>query len=121
MYMCTSKFPLLPQFDFMNKMSIQSSKLIDQSHRYRRLQAACREPAGSYDKTTQTDICFEHKTHYILIRALYNRTVVFWHISSIPPMILQSQISCNNPTFYIAAIFVKYCYTTGSWLLSLMS
>ena len=36
---------------------------------------------------------------------------------NIPPMISQSQISCNTPTFYIAAIFVKYCYTTGSWLL----
>ena len=27
-------------------------------------------------------------------------------------MISQSQISCDTPTFYIAAIFVKYCYTT---------
>ena len=33
----------------------------DQSHRYGRPQAACREPAGSYDKTTRTAICFEHK------------------------------------------------------------
>ena len=90
---------------------------IDQSHRYGRPQA-CREPAGSYDKTTRTAICFEHKTQYLLIRAQYTRTVVFWHISNIPPMISQSQISCNIPTFYIAAIFVKYCYTTGSWLLS---
>ena len=91
--------------------------VIDQSHRYGRPQAACREPAGSYDKTTQTAICFEHKTQYILISAPYTRIVVFWHISNIPPMVLQSQISCNTPTFYIAAIFVKYCYTTGSWLL----
>ena len=101
---------------------------IDQSHRYGRLQAACREPAGSYDNITQTAICFEHKTQYLLIRALYTRIVVFWHISNIPtppppptphppPMISQSQISCYTPTFYIAAIFVKYCYTTGSWLL----
>ena len=96
---------------------------IDQSHRYGRPQAACREPAGSYDKTTRTAICFEHKTQYLLIRAPYTRIVVFWHISNIPPpppppMISQSQISCNTPTFYIAAIFVKYCYrpTTGSWL-----
>ena len=93
-------------------------------------QAACREPAGSYDKTTRTAICFEHKTQYLLIRAPYTSIVVFWHISNIPPpppppppppMISQSQISCNTPTFYIAAIFVKYCYTTGSWLLQLMS
>ena len=90
---------------------------IDQSHRYGRHQAACREPAGSYDKTTRTAICFEHKTQYLLIRAPYTRIVVFWHISNIPPMISQSHNSCNIHTFYIAAIFVKYCYTTRSWLL----
>ena len=94
-----------------------SHKPIDQSHRYGRHQAACREPAGSYDKTTRTAICFEHKTQYLLIRAPYTRIVVFWPISNIPPMISQSQISCNTHTFYIAAISVKYCYTTGSWLL----
>ena len=91
--------------------------LIDQSHRYRRPQAACREPAGSYDKTTRTAMCFEHKTQYLLIRALCTHIVVFWHISNMPPMISQSQISCNTPTLYIAAIFVRFCYTTGSWLL----
>ena len=90
---------------------------IDQSHRYGRTRAACREPAGSYDKTTRTAICFEHKTQYLLIRAPYTRSVVYWHISNIPPMISLSQISCNTPTFYIAEIFVKYCYTTGSCLL----
>ena len=87
------------------------------AHRYGRPQAACREPAGGYDKTTRTAICFEQKTQYLLIHAPYTRIVVFWHMSNIPPMILQSQISCNTPTFYIAAIFVEYCYTTGSWLL----
>ena len=45
---------------------------IDQSHRYGRPQAACREPAGSYDKTTRTAICFEHKTQYLFIRAPYS-------------------------------------------------
>ena len=90
---------------------------IDQSHRYGRHQAACREPAGSYDKTTRSAICFEHKTQYLLISAPYTRIVAFGHISNIPPMISQSQISCNTPTFYIAPIFVKYCYITGSWLL----
>ena len=90
---------------------------IEQSHRYGRHQADCREPAGSYDKSTRTAICFEHKTQYLLIRAPYARIVIFWHISNIPPMISHSQISCNTPTFYIAAIFVKYCYTTGNWLL----
>ena len=93
---------------------------IDQSHRYgrhRHDRAACRDPVGSYDKTTRTAICFEHKAQYLLIRAPYTRIVVFWHISNIPPMISQSQISCNTPTFYITVIFVKYCFTTGSWLL----
>ena len=60
-------------------------KLIDQSHRYGRHQAARREPAGSYDKTTRTAICFEHKTQYLLICAPYTRIVVFWHIRNIPP------------------------------------
>ena len=48
---------------------------------------ACREPAGSYDKTTRTPICFEHKKkpQYLLIRVPYTRIVVFWHISNIPP------------------------------------
>ena len=92
---------------------------IDQSHRYGCHQVACREPVGSYDKTTWTAIaiCFEHKTQYLLICAPYTRIVVFWHISNMSPMISQSQISCNTPTFYTATIFVKYCYTTNSWLL----
>ena len=29
-----------------------------------RHKAACCEPAGSYDKTTRTAVCFEHKTQY---------------------------------------------------------
>ena len=94
-----------------------SDQQIDQSHRYGHHQAACRETAGSYDKTSRTAICFEHKTQYLLICVPYTRIVVFWHISNIPPMISQSQISCNTPTLYITAIFVRYCYTTGSWLL----
>ena len=60
-------------------------RVIDQSHRYGRSQPACRKPAGSYDKTTRTAMCFEHKTQYILIRAPYTHIVVFWHISNIPP------------------------------------
>ena len=76
-----------------------STTATDQSHRYGRHQAACREPAGSYDKFTRTVICFEHKTQYLLIRAPYTRILVFSHISNIPPMISQSQISCNTPTF----------------------
>ena len=98
-------------------LAVSTSWPIDQSHRYGHPHASCREPAGSFDKTTRTAICFEHKTQYLLIRAPYTRIVVCWHISNINPMISQCQISCNTPTFYIAAIFVKYCYTTGSWLL----
>ena len=103
--------------EFLKITSPSMACAIDQSHRYGCPQAACREPAGSYDKTTRSAICFEHKTQYLLIRAPYTRIVVFWHINNIPPMISQSQISCNTPTFYIAAIFVKYCHTTGIWLL----
>ena len=95
----------------------ETQQSIDQSHRYGRPRAPCREPAGSCVKTTRTAICFEHKTQYLLIRAPHTRIVVFWHISNKPPMISQSQINCNTHTFYIAAIFAKYCYTTGSWLL----
>ena len=70
---------------------------IDPSHRCGHPQAACREPAGNYDKTTRAAICFEHKTQYLLIHAPYTRIVVFWHISNISSMISQSQISCNTP------------------------
>ena len=78
------------------RMKIIRCNWIDQSHRYGRPQAACREPARSYDKTTRSAICFDHKTQYLLNRAPYTRLVVFWHISNIPPMISQSQISCNT-------------------------
>ena len=32
-----------------------------------------------------------------------------------PPMISESQTCCNTATFCMAAIFVKYCNTTGSY------
>ena len=103
------ELPSIPIPELLGIRIAKSGIGIDQSHRYGRHQAACREPVGSYDKTTRTAICFEPKTQYILMRAPYTRIVVFWHISNIPPMISQSQISCNTPTLYIAA--------TGSWLL----
>ena len=56
---------------------------------------------------------FEHKTQYLLIRAPYTCIVVFWRISNTPPMVSQSQITRNTPTFCIAAIFVKYRYTAA--------
>ena len=73
--------------------------LIDQSHRCGHRQAACREPAGSYDKTTRTAICFEHKTQYLLIRAPYTHIVVFWHISKIAPMIGRVKLVVIPPCF----------------------
>ena len=72
---------------------------IDQSHRYGPPQLACREPAGSYDKTTRTAICFEHKTQYILIHAPYTRIVVFWHINNIPPWFRRVKLVVIPPRF----------------------
>ena len=93
--------------DFCNYITIFVINIMDQSHRYGLPQASCREPAGSYDKTTRTAIRFEHKTQYLLIRVPFTRIVVFWHITNLPPppppppppMISQSQISCNTPRF----------------------
>ena len=79
----------------------QPTQTIDQSHRYGRPQAACRKPAGSYDKTTRTAICFEHKTQYLLIRAPYTRIVVFWHISNIPPWFRRVKLVVIPPRFIL--------------------
>ena len=49
------------------------------------------------------------------------RIVVFLHISIILPRISKGQICYNTPMFSVAAIFVKYCYTTGSLVSQLMS
>ena len=54
----------------------------------------------------------EHKTQYILIHAQFTHIGVFWHISKMPPYISYSQICVDTAIFCIAAIFVKYCYTT---------
>ena len=104
----------LAQFSWQLLLIMRQVPWIDPSHRCGHPQAACREPAGSYDKTTRVALCFEHKTQYLLIRAPYTCIVVFWHISNIPPMISQSQISCNTTTFCIAAIQPAVgCY--NSW------
>ena len=79
--------------------------------------AACREPAGKLWQLFKVLYVFEHETQYVLIHAPYTRIVVYWHISNISPMILKRQICFNTATFCTAAVFVKYCYTTGSWLL----
>ena len=49
--------------------------------------ADCREPARSYDKLREVLYVFEHKAQCILIHAPYNRIVVFWQFSKMPPMI----------------------------------
>ena len=79
--------------------------------------AACRESAGKLWQLCKVLFVFEHKTQYILIHAPYTRIVVFWHISNITLMISKSQICFNTAVFCTAAIFVKYCYTIGSWLI----
>ena len=79
--------------------------------------AACRKPAGKLWQLSNVLYVFEHKTQYLLIHAPYTRIVVFWHISNIPLMISKGQIWFNTATFCTAAICMKYCYTTGSWLL----
>ena len=50
-------------------------------------QAACREPAGELWQLCKVSHVFEHQMQYLLIHAPFNRTVVFWHISNVPPMI----------------------------------
>ena len=47
-----------------------------------------RELAGVQNKKPSVLYVFEHKTKKNLIHASYTRTVAFWHISNIPPMIL---------------------------------
>ena len=47
--------------------------------------AAYREQARSYDRLPDNLYVFEHKTQYLLIHVPYTRSVVFWHISNIPP------------------------------------
>ena len=64
-------------------------------------------------KLCKVSYVFEHKMQYLLIHAPFTLIVVFWHIGNEPAMILYSQICCSTATFCIAAIFVKYCYTTS--------
>ena len=72
----------------------------------------------NYNTLPEVLYAFQHKMEYILIYAPSTHIVGFWHINNIHPMISNSQICYNTPTFCIVAIFfVKYCYPTGSWLL----
>ena len=47
--------------------------------------AAYLEPAESYNRLLEVLYVFEHKTQYRLIHDPYISTVVFWHISNMPP------------------------------------
>ena len=58
--------------------------------------AACREPAGKLWQLCKVLYGFEHKTQ------------------SVDPCSIYPQICFNTHMFCIAAIFVKYCYTTVS-------
>ena len=78
---------------------------------------ACRKPAGKLWQLCKVLYVFEHKTQYLLIHSPFTHIMVFWHIGNIDPMMLYSQICYNTATVCIAAVFVKYCYTTGSGLL----
>ena len=77
--------------------------------------AACREPAGKLWQLCKVLYVSEHKTKYLLIHVPFTRIVVFRHIGYVPPMISYNEIGWNTTTvFFIAAIFVQFCYTTGS-------
>ena len=78
--------------------------------------AASPEPAGKLWQLCKVLYVFEHKMQYLLIHAPFTHIVVFWHNSNVPQW-FRSQICCITAMFCIAAIFVKYCYTTGSGLL----
>ena len=69
----------------------------------RALLAACRLPAGDQNRLQYV---FEHKTQYIPVHAPHTHIVVFWNISSIPPMVSGVKFVMLPPMFYIAAIFV---------------
>ena len=90
--------------ELLNTFSKYLIDKINQSHRFGRSQAACREPAGSYDKTTRTAICLEHKTPYLLIRAPYTCIVIFWHIRNIPPWFRRVKLVVIPPLLYSSNI-----------------
>ena len=125
------------QHPWTTRCEYKAHSTIDQSHRYGCPQGACREPAGRYDKTTRTAMCFEHKTQYLLIHAPYTLIVVFWHISNIPPpwfrrvklvvipprfiwykylwnIAIQPAVGCYNPW---ANLRCSGCYPLGEKLL----
>ena len=49
--------------------------------------AASREPAGKLWQLCKVSYVSEQKTQYLLIHAQFTRSVIFWHIGNVPPMI----------------------------------
>ena len=45
--------------------------------------AACREPAGSYNRLSYVLYVFAHNTQYPLIHAPHTRIVLFWQIGNL--------------------------------------
>ena len=69
--------------------------------------------ANQWGQNRQTSVLCEQKAQNVLIHAPHTHIATFWHISDIPQG-FHSQICNNTQILYMAAIFVKYCYTTGS-------
>ena len=77
---------------------------IDQSHRYRRPRADCRETSGKlWQDVLELLYVFEHKTQYLLIRAPYTRIVVCGNIST-PNDFAKSNLSLYPHVFYSSNI-----------------
>ena len=76
--------------------------------------------AGDQNRASKVLYVSEHKTQYILIHAPYTRTVFFDILVTYTKDFIESNL-LFTPMFYIAAIFVKCCYTTSSWLFWLIS
>ena len=57
------------------------------------------------------------KRNTLLINAPCTRIVVFWHIGNrYPQWFRRVKFVVIPPRFFIAATFVKYCFTTGQWV-----
>ena len=76
--------------------------------------ASRHEPAGIENRQSSVLYILEHETQCIPIHASHARSVAFGHISYVHQRNSYGQIWFNIPILYIAATFVKYCYTTGS-------
>ena len=79
---------------------------------------ACHELVVDYNSLPMVPYAFEHKTRYI---SIYTHIITTWYFDMsviYPNDFRSSQICYNIPhvLYSIAAIFMKYCFTTSSWL-----